>query len=202
MDKRELFDKLNQMWDDDKSRKFLSHLVRNFLPVNKAKYVVFGEDNTEDLKCCLSGEKVHTKADMTGFLLKHSDQLTNHMLDSMKAMAKGEPEPPHPLAEYKGTFNLAIRCDGSDKIMSEQVYLNFVDWVLTKMLTDNHMSWIARDMRNKNTADHLGKYASNDTENKVVRKVEKHARSKSGLTLGDMDVLKQLSEKMKSEESK
>ena len=99
-----------------------------------------------------------------------------------------------------------VRCyTGKDTntYIAEPVMKVLVDWVMHKILMeDKRLNWLLKNSRNKEIAKVADRVADTPEQRQVVQKIEKNAYSNksSKITLGDIDVLKQLQEKLQKEE--
>src|SRR5690606_17346054 len=97
-------------------------------------------------------------------------------------------------------FKQAIGSVHSDKFLSVEAFQELYNFYCTEILKGNsHINWIVKNERSKEVTKDMDKKGFSKKEQKVVKKgIEKGRRAK--FSLGDMEVLQQLKNKLKDSE--
>lgn len=178
MSRKKIYDKLDELYVDKKSRTFMNHIVKNYFPLRNAKLI---DQSEVEPRCCISREKLNTLGN-----LPEENQV------------KGKPfsKPYFEEHAYYANFNkrgLAVTGGDSNTYMSYKTYVFFYDWVVIKALTgDKHMGWLLRDT---DWSVFMDRAELIDNE-EVKKRLTKEAKVSPITTyaLGDMDVLRKLKE--------
>lgn len=198
---QKIYDKIEETYNSEKGKNFITHLLRSFLPVHKSSKMI---ENDRKLKLvdCITGEKLCTVNEHFGLLM--DDEGMNAMMDNLKASAqavvdgKEEYDAPESVKKLKSKVKpLAITCKKSDKVMTEETLGQLFNFFASELLKGNkHINWVANNERGKEFVK-AGKkqgYINNKREEKVVQKASERAK----MSLGDLDVLQQLKNKMEN----
>lgn len=205
MTEQEIYQKIEKIYSTDNGKKFISHLVRAFFPVNKAMFMLGIEtDKARTMKCCITGEQTYNKED----LLKHfiGDKeifMKKFKLMTKQALGDEEAKPDAELMQFdeealKLKRNLSVISLESDKVFSQIAWQQFANFVMTKlMMNDGHINWVLRDVRNKTIVKHIESkgHDVSQKEKKVIDKATRDGRAK--FSLSDNEALLKLKEKMK-----
>lgn len=173
-----IYQKIESIYATESGKKFISHLIREFFPIDKATFMFgFEEDKKRTLKCCITGDKTYTKDD----LFQHVTSAQNKQV----------------FMEHSNNIkvNLSVISQHSDKVISQKAWHEFFNFVMIKLMqNDGHISWLLRDLRSKEIVDLAKKEKIIQTprEEKLVKKNIKGAK----LTFEDNEVLLKLKQKM------
>lgn len=199
MTDKEIYNKIEETYNSDKGKGFITHLLRSFLPIHRSSKML---KNTKNLKLvdCITGEKLSDANAM--FDLFRTKDFTNAIIDDIKESAKAmvggndKYERPESVKKLKSqVLPVAITCDNSDKVMSEQTLAQLYNFFATQILMGNkHINWIANNERGKMFIESGKK--SGHIKNKKEERVVKKASERAKMSLGDMDVLKELKKRM------
>lgn len=199
---QEIYDKIEQTYNTEKGKGFITHLLRSFLPISRSTKLMSNDKNLK-LVDCITGDELCDVNTHFGLLM--SDEGMGAMMDNFKASVKGigsgeDVETPDSVKELKSKIKeIAVSCKKSDKVMSEETLGQLFNFYASEMLKGNgHINWIANNERGKEFIKSGKKsgYIENRREEKVVKKAVEHAK----MSLGDMDVLRQLKIKMEKNE--
>lgn len=204
MTEKQIADKISEIYNSEKGKGFISHLLRSFFPVNKAHYVMFDPEDSKPLKCCLTGEKLYSKTAKYQILLdNHKATFKNFVDRTIKEIDETreiDPEAERISNEVKEKLNampLAVTSEESDKLMSEEAFKALQNFYFSELLRGNkHVNWIANNEKAKWISDSAKRdgLISTKKEEKVIHKAVEHSK----MSLGELDVLKDLKKKFES----
>ena len=200
MTEQEIYKKIEDTYNSEKGKGFITHLLRSFFPAGKGNYAFFKEEGMV-YKCCITGAKLGTKEDI--FATLHSEEgqkvYMNDFMSNMKAVASGATEYTHSeefLALRDQVKPLAVVAEKSNKCLSQEAYQQLQNFYVNELFKDNkHINWIANNERAKETI----KFAKKDglvktkREERAVHKKIEH----SGMKLGDLKALQDIRNRMK-----
>ena len=203
---QEIFDKIEEIYNskdkngNPKGKNFVTHLLRSYFPVGKTQRVIDVPD--KPMKCAITGQKLFAVGELWNEMQK--PEFFKSMTKSM--IAKIDPEAPeveNPMLKVANGRVLALTGEKTDTYLCEGAYQQLYNWMATKILTgDKHVNWVMKDMRNKQMVSYV-KQTLPEKENKpLVNRIEQLANHPKRATLGDIDVLKQLKEKLEEKEKK
>ena len=196
MNQEQIHASLDKMLANPKSRNFLNHLVRAYMPISNVEKV--WDTPEKDFKCVLTREQLFSVGDiMKGIQTEEfkADFMTN--LKSIFSEDKTE----NPIAKLIGEKKMGVTGKDTTTYMSYPAFQEFYNWVITKSLKgDKHINWLLGSIRRASFMDRAEKIQDAD----VQKKVENHKKTevpKSTYTLGDAsDVLSKLKAKLENKE--
>jgi hypothetical protein len=195
MTTEEIFSSLDKMLENPKSKNFLNHLVRSYMPISNVEKVM---DKPEgEFKCAISKDDlISTQEILEGI---QTEEFKNDLMKSMKTMFDENADKTTAMAKLIGEKKLGVTGKGTTTFMSVPVAQEFFNWVITKSLKgDKHINWLLGNIRRESFVNR----AKNITDDKVqstVRKIEKKADRTATFTLGDANgMLAQLKAKMEN----
>lgn len=195
MTTEEIFSSLDKMLENPKSKNFLNHLVRSYMPISNVEKVM---DKPEgEFKCAISKDDlISTQEILEGI---KTEEFKNDLMKSMKTMFDENADKTTAMAKLIGEKKLGVTGKGTTTFMSVPVAQEFFNWVITKSLKgDKHINWLLGNIRRESFVNR----AKNITDDKVqstVRKIEKKADRTATFTLGDANgMLAQLKAKMEN----
>ena len=197
MTQTEIFAKLDEMLVKPKSRNFLNHLVRSYVPSSKTDKV--WEAPEGEFKCVLSGVELFSLDEL--YLQMHTEEY-------MKAFKKGmlmllnENKHENPLFTLMGDKKLGIKGTNTNTFMAADVYHSFMEWVITKSFKgDKHISWLLGSVRREQFLD-VAQLSDDKQVAKKAKDLEKQITkdNTAKYSLGDAnDALLKLKQKMENE---
>lgn len=200
---QKIYDKIEETYNSEKGKNFITHLLRSFLPVDRSFKMIVNDRKLKMIDC-ITGEKLCDVNEHFGLLM--DDNGINAMIDNLKASAqamvdgKDTYEPPESVKELKSKVKpVAVTCEKSDKLMTEETLGQLFNFYASEILKGNkHINWIANNERGKQfvKAGRESGFIENEREAKVVKKASERAK----MSLGDMDVLQQLKNKMEKDD--
>lgn len=208
MTQEQINQKIRDIYNSDKGRGFITHLLRSFFPISKAKYLMFDEEddkgNPKILKCCLTGEQVYSKGAKLQIILQNHDHTFKNFIDrTIKAVDEAREIDPvaeavtNEVKEKLNSMPLAVISAESDKVMSEEAFEALQNFYFSEMLRGNkHVNWIANNEKAKWISESAKRdgLISTKKEEKVIHKAVEHSK----MSLGELDVLKDLKKKFES----
>lgn len=182
---------LDKMLATPKTKNFINHLVRSYIPVSNIEKVL--ETPKGDFKCVITKEVlVSVQSIFEGMDTKEFKKDFTEHLKSMFSEEKVET----PMSKLLGDKKLGFTGKDTTTYMSYTATQEFYNWVITKSLKgDKHINWLLGSV-NRNT---FIKRASNIEDQDVQKKVTnlKRVSGVSTYSLGDAtDVLSKLKAKL------
>jgi len=202
MTDQQIYKKIEDIYNSEKGKGFITHLLRSFFPVGKGDYAWSREDG-KVYKCCITGAKLGTKDDVWKAL--QSDEGKAAWINDFKAMSKamveGKTEYTHSeefLALRDKVKPLAVVSEKSTKCLSKEAYQQLHNFYMNELFRDNkHINWIANNERAKETVTFAKKdgFVKNKREERAVHRKMEH----SGMKLGDIQALQDIRDRMEKD---
>lgn len=190
MNKDTIKKKIDELYADNKSKGFLNHLIKTYLPVNKV-VKVFEKPNEGRLVCVLTGQKLITVEEILAAV--HSDEFKQSLNNDLKASIEGKIEPTAMTKAMNGKV-LALTGEKTTTFISYLGAQALYEWVTDKIFAgDAHIKWLINSMRNE----------SDPNKGKFQKKTQAEANGyrKPATTFGDLGILKDLKNQLEKEES-
>jgi hypothetical protein len=208
MTQEQISNKIRDIYNSEKGKGFITHLLRSFFPINKAQYLMFDlEDdkgNPAPMKCCITGEQVYSKGSKLNIVLQNHEHTFKNFIDrTIKAVNEERQIDPvaeavtNEVKEKLNSMPLAVTSEQSDKLISDEAFQALQNFYFSEMLRGNkHVNWIANNEKAKWISDSAKRdgIISTKKEEKVIHKAVEHSK----MSLGDLDVLKDLKKKFES----
>jgi len=201
--KTNIFDKIETMYNivdengKQKNKAFFSHLIRSYLP-SKSVNVALKKPESKKIrvKCVFTNHPLIT---VEGVQKQMNSESFNRNLDEFLRsydLEKGCFTSSTPMSQLLKGKTLALQGKDTKTYMSQESYLAFINWVMTKHLAgDKNIIWLLNQMT-KNPF-HPGI--------KVKRKINKPKTYSTGgnikTTLGDLSALQALKNKFKENDN-
>jgi len=206
MTEQEIYTKIEEIYNSEKGKGFITHLLRSFFPVDRSEYA-WSREEDKTYKCCITGVKLGTKDDMWKVLNSEEGQKA-YMEDVkgyMKAIANQEESYEHTeefMALKDKVKPLAVVSEKSTKCLSIEAFQQLQNFYFSELLKGNkHINWIANNEKAKVMIGHAKKdgYVKKKREERAVhKKIENPATMK----LGDLQALQDIKKRMEEENSK
>ena len=200
MIQKQIFAKLDEMLAKPKSRNFLNHLVRSYVPSSKTDKV--WQTPEGEFKCALTGVQLFSCNDL--FIEMHSEEYQKLFVEGLKTLLdENKSNYENPLIALMGDKKLGVHGTNSDTFMAVDVYQAFMEWVITKSFKgDKHISWLLGSIRRERfleRAELSEDKAVADKAKKISKEITKDNTAK--YSLGDAnDALMKLKQKMENKE--
>lgn len=196
MTENEINKRLDEMYRGEKSKKFLTHLIKSYFPTDKAEKV-FNKPEGK-FRCAI------TNSPLISVNEAYEIATTKEYFDSMLAHIKsgfsdkkGKLE--HPSVEAFGNRKMGLTSKDTDTFLSMPVYPIFYNWLVKKLLSgDKYINDIVGSM--KSNMFPKKEVVKSNKENEP-KKEEKKKEEIKVPTFGDFDVLKELKKKMEENEN-
>jgi hypothetical protein len=182
---------LDKMLANPKTKNFINHLVRSYIPVSNIEKVL--ETPKGDFKCVITKEVLVSVQSI--FEGMDTEEFKKDFTEHLKSMFSEE-KLETPMSKLLGDKKLGFTGKDTTTYMSYTATQEFYNWVITKSLKgDKHINWLLGSV-NRNT---FIKRAANIEDQDVQKKVTnlKRASGVSTYLLGDAtDVLSKLKAKL------
>lgn len=191
----EISDKLEKLYKNEKSRNFVLHLIRAYLPLNKTQKVFITPDDLKKFKCSLTGAQLISVDGV--FNTMNSEEYEKGFIDDLRyntGIAK-KPEGYEPLMKriLKGRV-LGYQGKNTSTYLSYEGATELFNWVTIKILQDDKkIIWTLNEIAKKE-----GGPVRNSIQSKGRTQRKPPVTKPSITTLGDLDSLQQLKVKMES----
>lgn len=193
---------IQKLYEDPKSKNFVNHLIRAYLPINKPTKVWEFEDKKPH-KCNVCGHDLIDLGTVLG-RMQSSDYMHDSIDQMRREVCDGEIIPREEKAVIKHLTHGAIMAWQGEKTTT---YLcatcigELLQLVQNGLLMgDKNITWITNQMRRDQVFTHFKESPSLEPEEKKeVETIQKRA-DKRKATFGDLEVLQNLKAKMEAEE--
>jgi hypothetical protein len=187
MKKEDIFKKLDEIYKTEKARGFFNHLVRAYFPDNKVEKIFVKPKGS--FKCVITKEKLTCVNKILSGVKEES--VRNDLFDYMHNMFKPNAIEESKVKDLIGDNHLAIQGTKTTSYMSSKTYVVFYEWVINKFKSgDKHIGWLLKGI-DKNTFIKVDKAADNKGKSD-----SSYASNSATYTLGDLNVLQQLKDKL------
>lgn len=187
---------LDAMLANPKSKNFLNHLVRAYMPSSNVDKV--WEQPKGEFKCVLTKSPlISVQEIMQGM---QTEEYKADFMKSLKSIFDEDAKHENPVVKLLGDKTLGLTGKDTTTFMSFDAYQGFMDWVITKALNGNkHINWLLGSIRR----DSFMSRAENIQDEGVQKKVQQIVKQKQTTTtysMGDAsDVLAKLKAKMEGQ---
>lgn len=195
---------IQKLYDDPKSKNFVNHLIRAYLPINKPKKVWEFEANKSH-KCNVCGHSLIDLGTVLGRIMT-SKEYMHDTIDQMRRELQGEQIEREDRAVIKHITHGAIQAWQGEKTttyLCADCIKDLLDMVTTGILMgDKNIIWITKSMQRDQVFTHMkSSPAVTNPEKEKLDEIHKRADQKK-MTFGDLQILKDLKDRMEKEEQK
>jgi hypothetical protein len=195
---------IQKLYEDPKSKNFVNHLIRAYLPINKPQKVWEFEDKKPH-KCNVCSHDLIDLGTVLGRMQSAGDEYMKDSIDQMRRGLDGEEIPREEHAVIKHLTHGAIMAWQGEKtttFLCADCIKQILDMVTTGILMgDKNIVWITKQMQRDQVFTHFKESPKlDDKEKEEVKEIQKHADKKK-MTFADLGVLQQLKAKMEAEEN-
>ena len=196
MNQEQIHASLDKMLDNPKSKNFLNHLVRSYMPITSVEKV--WETPKGDFKCVLTREPLFSSQDILEGI--HTEEFKSQFMSNLKNMFSENAKVESPIAKLIGDRKMGVTGKETTTYMSYQGFQEFYDWVITKALKgDKHMNWLLGSIRRESFIKRAENIQDSDVQAKV-QNINTAKNRTATFSLGDAgDVLSKLKEKLEKE---
>lgn len=187
---------LDKMLENPKSKTFLNHLVRAYMPVTNVTTVM--QKPKGDFKCVITRDSLQSVAEIQAAI--SDEKVQAFFVENLGKALASKTESVSELEKLIGNKKLAVTGKETTTFMTYQAFQIFVDWVITKSLNgDKHINWLLGGIRRASFIER----AENIQDDGVQKKVENFKKAGKPKTatfsLADSsDVLTKLKAQMES----
>lgn len=198
MNQEEIHASLDVMLTNPKTKNFLNHLVRSYIPTTNIEKV--WETPKGSFNCVLTKEPLFS----TQYILEgiQTEDFKETFMDSLKNMFDENIEKENAMIKLIGEKKMGVTGNGTTTFMSYQAAQEFYNWVITKSLKgDKHINWLLGNIRRESFIKRAETIDDSYVRDKV-NKITSHKSHRSSFTIGDTsDVLMKLKQKMEANEN-
>ena len=197
MEKEKIYEKIESLYTkDEKSKNFVLHLVRSYLPVNKAEKVWEKPTDLKKFKCAITGDKLISVAEVYEGI--HSEEFKANF--STKLKESFETGVPVVNEITKGRI-MGWQGKDTNTYMCSEAISQLYNWVSTKILQgDGKINWTVRNMQAEEFLGKFDKFGDDETK-KQVNRIKQVVNKPATAKLGDNDVLQALKDKVSASEN-
>ena len=194
MNQQEIHASLDKMLENPKSRNFLNHLVRSYMPISNVEKV--WDTPNGDFKCVLTRDRLLSVQDVLVGI--QTEEFKQNFFTHLKSIFNEDSDKTSPMSKLIGDKKLAVTGKDTTTFMSFPAFQEFYNWVLTKSLGgDKHINWLLGSIRRSSVLDRA-ELTSKDFPTKVQK--PKQTNTETTYSLGDAsDILSQLKAKMEAD---
>jgi hypothetical protein len=199
MQSEKIHQKLDEMLSNPKSKSFLNHLVRAYLPVNKTDKVWDKPEGT--FKCVLTNKQLISVSEVMEGI--QTEEFKSAFMANLKNWASEEQRVERPMEKFLNGRVLGFTGKDTTTYMSQEAFQIFYDWVVTKLLSgDKHIGWLLSTTRREAFLKRAEAIADNEETINALNRIKKSTNDGKRATtkLGDLDALQVLKAKMEASE--
>jgi hypothetical protein len=194
---------IQKLYEDPKSKNFVNHLIRAYLPISKPTKVWAFEDKKPH-KCNVCNHDLIDVGTVMGGIMTSEEYMKDTIDQMRREVCDGEVIPREEKAVIKHITHGAILAWQGEKTttyLCADCIKALLDMVTTGILMgDKNIIWLTNQMRRDQVFTHFKESTKlNDTEKEEVKAIEKKAEKKK-MTFADLGVLQGLKEKLEAEE--
>jgi hypothetical protein len=198
MNSKQISTILDNMLSTPKTKNFLNHLVRSYIPMTKVDKVWQVKDK-DNFKCVLTRDDLFSVDDI--LIGMETEEFKTGFTNSLKTMFEDDNNTPNPILKFIGDKKMGLTGKDTTTYMSYTTYQEFYNWVRTKILCgDKHINWLVGKIRHELFTENNTK-TENDIGGNKTSKHNKETAKLATYTLGESsDVLLTLKKKLESNE--
>ena len=144
LEKNKIHATLDEMLANPKSKTFLNHLVRSYMPITNVTKV--WDKPKGDFKCVLTRTPlISTEEILVGI---HTEEFKTDFLNGLKTMFDEKPDTKAGMIKLLAGRQLGITGKDTTTFMTYEAFQEFYDWIITKALHgDKHINWLLGSIR-------------------------------------------------------
>jgi len=195
MTQKEIHDSLDAMLTNPKSRNFLNHLVRAYLPISQVDKV--WDKPKGPFKCVLTKvELISVQEILDGM---QTEEYKHSFINDLKVAfsEEGSIKPTSPIASLLGDKLLGCAGTSTTTFMSYPAFQEFYNWVVTKIFrNDKHICWLMKSINRDFFLDRAASIDDDGVQRKVKAiKKEEETSKPASFMLGELDSFRLLKAK-------
>ena len=209
MTDEEIYAKIEGIYNTEKGKPFIAHLVRSFLPTFRSTFML--ENNKKKImRCAITGTLLISKTELVTFQIANSEEIFKNMTQRLL----GETSENIVVDKFKGKM-IAVECDKSERVLCLPAVQQLFNFASSEYLKGNkHIGFLLKDERKKafgntennsettntQTEKYQKKFGSNqvnnDSSKHTSQKTSTKTLLKSTTSLADSDVLQNLKKQL------
>lgn len=179
MTQKEIYDSLDSMLSNLKTRNFLNHLIRAYFPITNVDKV--WEKPNGAFKCAITKDNLISVQEIINEI--QTEDFKEQFINELKSQFTHDPKQENSISKLIGDKKLGLIGKETTTYMSYVALQEFYNWVLNKSLNgDKHINWLLSSMKELQ-------------KNVNVQKTKKENDITGSFTLGELDSFKKLKEK-------
>jgi hypothetical protein len=196
MNQEQIHASLDKMLANPKSKNFLNHLVRAYMPISNVEKV--WDTPEKDFKCVITRDPLFSAADILKGI--QTEEFKADFMNHLKSLFSEE-KVESPISKLVGEKKMGVTGKDTTTYMSYPAFQEFYNWVITKSLNgDKHINWLLGSIRRTSFMERAAKIQDVGVQKKV-EDFKKTTGSSSSYTLGDAsDVLAKLKAKLENKQ--
>lgn len=212
MEQQEILEKIENLFNDQKSSGFVTHLLHAYLPLDKVKTVIEKPTGKKPMKCAITGVKLISLDEAGKIMLDQFEDVDNFKKSLMLTLNdNGEAISKHPEAVEKIKEDQKKKLDGriigytgedTTTFLSKEAIDALLMWVTDKIASGNgKVNWIIKKVQLNKVLKPLKNVEDVETK-KQIKKAHKIVNKPSKTTLGDLSALQDLKKKLEKQSKK
>lgn len=197
MTQEQIYTYFDNMLENPKSRNFLNHLVKSYMPISNITKVI---DKPEgEFKCVITRvELISTQEILEGI---HTEEFKADVMKSLKTMFDDNADKIAPMTNLIGEKKMGVTGKNTTTFLSVSVANELINWVMTKVLKgDKHINWLIGGIKHSSFVKRASSSNDNDLKIRAEKIAEKNDRT-AKYQLGDgNDALSALKAKLEKSE--
>lgn len=193
--------KIQKLYEDPKSVKFVNHLIRSYLPIHKPTKV-WQFDVEGDVKCNVCGHKLIDMSTVLGRM--QTGDYIKDFIDEMRKDINNEAIDYGDRAIIKHVTHgaiLAWQGENTTTHLCQRCIQELLEMVTLRLLHgDKNIVWLTNKMRRDEVFNHFSTSDKlNESDKETVKTIQKKVDRTKHATFGDIEALQQLKTKMENE---
>ena len=181
MTKEQIHAYFDNMLENHKSRNFLNHLIRAYMPTSNITWVL--SDTQAELKCAITGEKLTPMHEVIDNF--EPKDLKDSFVKTLKNLFEDSSVQ---FEKYVGDKKVAFTGKDTTTHLSFDVAKELIDWVITKSLSgDKHINWLLGKIKHTSFVN-IAKKSNNEKIALKAQKIEDKNDNRAKFKLGDANV--------------
>lgn len=136
MNQEQINASLDKMLANPKSKNFLNHLVRAYMPISNIEKV--WDTPEKDFKCVLTRDQLFSVSDILKGM--HTEEFQADFMNHLKSLLSEE-KVESPISKLVGEKKMGVTGKDTTTYMSYPAFQEFYNWVITKSLNgDKHIN--------------------------------------------------------------
>jgi len=193
MEKEQIYSTLDKMLENPKSKTFLNHLVKSYMPITNVEKV--WDKPKSDFKCVISRDSLFSIQDILEGM--QTEEYKKDFMTFLKSMFDEKADRTTPMAKLVGEKKLGVTGKDTTTFMSLDAFQGFYEWVIDKAFKgDKHINWLLGGIRHSAFIERASRMGDVDIQNKAAKK--ENAKTAT-FSLGDAsDALSKLKAELES----